>query len=121
VQVYGTRTTDARGGTIALNFFDVRGGRIDHQEIERRAGAFRISLRTGCFCNPGAAETASGIGAERLSACLHRLEAADRLEPEALSQCLGSALGAVRVSLGVASNLQDVERFLAFAATLLEH
>ena len=30
----------------------------------------------------------------------------------------GKSAGAIRVSLGIASNFADVERFLAFAATL---
>jgi hypothetical protein len=44
-----------------------------------------------------------------------------RVTRDDLGRCLdGHTLGAVRVSLGLASNLADVERFLAFASTLLE-
>jgi selenocysteine lyase/cysteine desulfurase len=119
VRLYGPGTTEARGGTIAFDFLDARGGRVDHQEVEKRAAGARISLRTGCFCNPGAAETASGIAGERLATCLRQLEEEDRLDPDDLRRCLDGRLpGAVRVSLGLASNLADVERFLELAATL---
>jgi hypothetical protein len=61
VRLYGPPTTEARGGTITVNFYDARGQMVDHGEIERRAAEANISIRTGCFCNPGAAEIASGI------------------------------------------------------------
>jgi molybdenum cofactor sulfurtransferase len=121
VRLYGPWTLRARGGTLALNFLDARGHLVDHAEVERRAAAAHISLRTGCFCNPGAAEAASGIARARLAACFGRRTGSQRLTRDGLGRCLdGHTLGAVRVSLGVASNLADVERFLAFAATLLD-
>ena len=120
-RLHGPWTMRARGGTLAVNFLDARGQVMDHVEVERRAAAASISLRTGCFCNPGAAEAASGIARARLAACFGRRGADRRLTRDDVGRCLGGrALGAVRVSLGVASNLADVERFLAFAATLLE-
>jgi molybdenum cofactor sulfurtransferase len=118
VRVYGPWTTRGRGGTVALNFHDARGALVPHDEIERRAAAANISLRTGCFCNPGAAEAASGITRARLAACFG---SGGPLTRDGVGRCLdGETMGAVRVSLGLASNLADVERFLAFAATLRE-
>ena len=46
---------------MALNFYDVDGVVIDHQLIEQAANQDNISLRTGCFCNPGAGEMALGL------------------------------------------------------------
>jgi selenocysteine lyase/cysteine desulfurase len=121
VRLYGPWTTRGRGGTLALNFLDARGDGIEHAEVERRAASACISLRTGCFCNPGAAEAASGIARAHLAACFGRRGAGQRVTREDVGRCLdGQTMGAVRISLGVASNLADVERFLAFAATLLE-
>jgi selenocysteine lyase/cysteine desulfurase len=120
-RLYGPWTLRARGGTLAFNFLDARGGLIEHAEVERRAAAARISLRTGCFCNPGAAEAASGIARARLAACYGRRRDGRPPTRGDLGRCLdGNTLGAVRISLGVASNYSDVERFLSFAATLLE-
>lgn len=39
VEVYGSQTTDQRGGTIALNFFAPDGRLIDERVVEHRASA----------------------------------------------------------------------------------
>jgi molybdenum cofactor sulfurtransferase len=61
VQLYGPLDTIDRGGAIAFNLQGADGALIDHREVERAANGERISLRTGCFCNPGAGEAALGI------------------------------------------------------------
>ncbi len=84
VTIYGPRDCRARGGTVAFNIDGV-----PYAEVERRAREAGVSLRGGCFCNPGAAEHALGI--------------------------VGSAeakgkVGAVRISVGLANNVADIER-----------
>jgi selenocysteine lyase/cysteine desulfurase len=103
---------------VAVNFFDRAGQVIDHPVIEREAGRRRLSLRTGCFCNPGGNETALGLSQDELIRCLPGSE--ERLTPEDFSLCLGRRPGAVRASLGIVSNLADVEAYLAFARGLLQ-
>ena len=66
VQVYGPHNTSMRGGTIALNFLTPDGSIIDERVVEQRASTFNLSLRTGCFCNPGAGEAAFHLSQERL-------------------------------------------------------
>jgi molybdenum cofactor sulfurtransferase len=121
VRVYGPTTTEGRGGTITVNFFDPAGRVIDHRMVEDAASQVNISLRTGCFCNPGAGENALGLTSAELKDCFHREE---RMTFEqfivAMSQKDVEAVGAVRVSIGVATNFADVYRFMAFAATLLD-
>jgi molybdenum cofactor sulfurtransferase len=119
VQVYGPRTTERRGGAVALNFTDPAGRVIDHQVIEERANRRNLSLRTGCFCNPGAGEVALGLSRNELTSCFRRAGAA--MSYEDFRGCIdGKGTGAVRVSLGLASNFADVEAFLALAAELVE-
>lgn len=121
VDLYGPSTLDARGATITLNFRDAHGRFLDHREIDARAADRKISLRTGCFCNPGAAETAFGITAEEISACFAQESPRTPLTHESLARCIdGKPTGAVRASLGLASNLADVTRFLDFAAGMAE-
>ena len=50
----GRRPRESRGGTITMNFYDPEGHLLDYRRVEEMAGAQGISLRTGCFCNPGA-------------------------------------------------------------------
>ncbi|HEU4382502.1 MAG TPA: aminotransferase class V-fold PLP-dependent enzyme [Anaeromyxobacteraceae bacterium] len=118
VLLYGPETTERRGATIAMNFRDSTGRLVDHQEVERLAGRAGISVRTGCFCNPGAGEVALGLSKPELVACF--APAGERLSLDDFRHCIdGKSSGAVRISLGVASNFADVQRFLGFARSLL--
>ena len=71
-----------------------------------------ISLRTGCFCNPGAGEQAFNITRRTLRGNqFNRTLGID----EYLTTLGLPTGGAIRVSFGVASTIADVQRFLAFA------
>ena len=69
-------------------------------------------MRTGCFCNPGAGEAAFGLSKERMSGVA---PAPGTSFDEYLARLGMPTGGAVRVSLGLASNFADVHRFMAFA------
>ncbi len=114
VTLYGPTEMTGRGGTITLNFRDASGAFIDHQLIEAKASERRISLRSGCFCNPGAGEMALGISSDQMRACFAR--SPERMTYDDFRRCIdGGSSGAVRVSLGLASNFADVHAFLEFA------
>ena len=57
-----------RGGTITFNLYDPDGHLLDYRRVEELATDRRISIRTGCFCNPGAGETAEGLTEEDMLA-----------------------------------------------------
>jgi selenocysteine lyase/cysteine desulfurase len=87
IELYGPSDESARGAIATFNVLDERGATIPHETVEHVARDVRVSVRGGCFCNPGAAEEAGlGFGAARQ--------------------------GAVRASLGVANDLGDVERLV---------
>ena len=111
--VYGTRSWEHRGATIAFNFLHPDGRVVDERYVDRVAGRHNISLRTGCFCNPGAGELAFTISRETLvgGEFGHGMILDDYMR--AIGLVSG---GAIRASLGLASNLEDVQRFLDFAA-----
>ncbi len=115
VRLYGPATTDMRGGTVTLNFYDPDGHLLDYRRIDELAGAENISLRTGCFCNPGAGETAEGLTEADMLAGLS--SGFDMTLPRFLQvvQHRGKSAGAIRVSLGAVSNVADVDAFLKFA------
>ena len=117
VRIYGPATTAMRGGSVTMNFYDPEGHLLDYRRIEELASLRRISLRTGCFCNPGAGETAEGLTAEDMLA--GAAGGADMTLPRFLQVIQhrgGKSAGAIRVSLGLASNFADIDRFLQFAA-----
>ena len=121
VRVYGPITTERRGGAVTVNFLDRNGRPIDHRGIEDEAGKSNISLRTGCFCNPGAGEIALGISRVELDVCFTRPGHEDRLSLDDFRLCIdGKNSGAVRISIGLVTNFQDVQAFLHFADGLLD-
>jgi selenocysteine lyase/cysteine desulfurase len=130
VEVYGPHTTDQRGGTIALNFFNPNGSLIDERVVDQRASSLRLSLRTGCFCNPGAGEAAFHLSKETLRHVFHE-EPRDLLPQlfkgeggmswdQFLADLGMQSGGAVRVSLGLVTNFADVYRLVQFAQTFLD-
>jgi selenocysteine lyase/cysteine desulfurase len=120
VRVYGPTTTLSRGGAVTANFYDRDGHFIDHRKIESEASQANISLRTGCFCNPGAGEIALGISRVELDVCFTLPGHEQRLSLDDFRLCIdGKSTGAVRISLGLVSNFNDVQAFLAFARSLL--
>ncbi len=119
VRIYGPVTMAARGGTVTMNVYDADGHLLDYRRVEELASQERISLRTGCFCNPGAGEAAEGLTEEDVAAAMD--EQADMTMPRFLQIIThrgGKSAGAIRASLGLASNFADVHRFVQFAAGL---
>ena len=108
-----------REATIAFNIHDATGAAIDHSTVETRASEANISLRTGCFCNPGAGEVALGLSAGELDRCF--TESGNRMSREDFGRCLegGKSPGAVRVSLGLVSTFADVHTFVRCAERFL--
>ena len=111
---------EGRGGAVTVNFFDRHGNPIDHRFIESEANKSNISLRTGCFCNPGAGEVASGVSRVELDVCFHQAGHEERLSVDDFRVCIdGKSSGAVRISLGMVSNFSDIQTMLKFAKGLL--
>ncbi len=116
VLIYGPLDMKDRGGAVAFNFIDQEGHVIPYKLGDKRASDINISLRGGCFCNPGAAEAALHIDADQSYECLESFSPGE-FSLDRFAACLDSeAVGALRVSVGVASNDEDVSRFIRFAA-----
>ncbi len=113
LEIYGPATTRARGATVALNLLDTRGAVVPYETVEARANDAGVALRGGCFCNPGAAEAAFGFDAAQTARCFPAL--GNRFSIPALRACLGGRrpVGAVRLSLGLATTRDDLSRALA--------
>jgi molybdenum cofactor sulfurtransferase len=115
--IYGPRDFDRRGATIAFNFLHPDGGIVDERYVDRIARRHNISLRTGCFCNPGAGEVAFTISRETLVGG----EFGEGMALDDYINAIGlPSGGAIRVSLGLASNPADIDRFTTFAREFLD-
>ena len=120
VDVYGPHTCEARGGTVAFNVRTPAGEVVDFESVITAAANANISLRGGCFCNPGASEAAFGYSASEIAAALEQVHA--DFSYAALRRCLGQKpVGAVRASLGYASTEADVAALLSFLSSFPTH
>ncbi|HEX2209816.1 MAG TPA: aminotransferase class V-fold PLP-dependent enzyme [Longimicrobium sp.] len=116
VALHGPAGMRDRGGTVALNVLRPDGSVVDYRVVEARARQAGISVRGGCFCNPGAAEHAFGFTPAASARCFGAA-AAEGFDLDRLRACMrGRPVGAIRVSLGMASVEADVTRFLDLLA-----
>lgn len=109
-RIYGPTTVEDRGGTIAFNLIDLSGKIIDERLVAMEATHFNISIRTGCFCNPGAGEAALGLNKSTLRSLI-RLKVTSFVD---FVHLFNGPVAAVRVSFGIASTVADAEAFLSF-------
>jgi selenocysteine lyase/cysteine desulfurase len=111
-EIYGPRTWDRRGATIAFNFLHPDGRMVDERFVDVVAASHGVSVRTGCFCNSGAGEIAFSLSKDTLIGA----EFDDGMILDDYRERIGMPTGgAVRVSLGLATNFADVYRFMRFA------
>jgi molybdenum cofactor sulfurtransferase len=121
VHIYGDTANVDRGGTISFNLFDPEGRCLDYEVVETLANAVNISLRTGCFCNPGAGESALSITYDEIAGCLSGV---DRITFNEFVQVMTAntdhdAVGAIRVSVGLVTSISDVYAFVQFLSAFL--
>jgi selenocysteine lyase/cysteine desulfurase len=112
VRIYGPLDDVNRGATVAFNILHESGSVVPYAAVEERARLARVSVRGGCFCNPGASEAAFGFPAELTAKCMASTQASGWSIPR-FAACMGGyAVGAVRASFGIASNSHDVQRLV---------
>ncbi len=112
VKIYGPKNREKTGGTLIMNFFDAQGRTIPFEEVEHKANACNISLRTGCFCNPGIDEINNDLSPEELTDFFTaNIQGGYREMINALQKMRGAA----RISVGIATTKADLDYFIAFA------
>lgn len=118
VKVYGSNNIESMGSAIAFNMLTPSGRIVDSRVIGKLASENNISLRTGCFCNPGSGEHFFEYSEKDEEKCVKEVQRGDLNLEEFLDCVGGKAGGAVRVSLGIASDLNDIERLVHVLITL---
>jgi selenocysteine lyase/cysteine desulfurase len=114
LRIYGPDSLGPRGGTLCFNLLD-RDGRVQpYSPFEHATRAAGISVRGGCFCNPGAAEAAFVHDAARWERCLRAL--GSDFTPQRFAACAGAEAGAIRASVGLATNVADLDRLVDLVA-----
>jgi selenocysteine lyase/cysteine desulfurase len=115
VVCYGPQDTVDRGGTVAFNMLTTDGHVVPFGLVEREAATVGISVRGGCFCNPGCAEKALDLQADEALDCFESIPHGS-FSLGRFAQCMGpdAPIGALRVSVGIPTVDADLDRFEAF-------
>lgn len=121
LEIHGPRDVTARGGTVTVTFFGSDGEALDERRVEELANHANISLRSGCFCNPGAGEIAHGLSQEEMAAFFkaNHTVSFDELR-ETLVHKYHKSIGSIRISVGIATNFEDVYRCVELAKGFLD-
>ena len=121
-RIFGPKNTENRGGTVILNFQDEKGKTFPFYWIEDKTNEKLISIRSGCFCNPGIDETNNCVTSEEMAQYYSsRKEKSFDSSTQYLkymSEQIGRMRGATRVSFGIATTTKDIEVFVDFVASL---
>ncbi len=122
VRLFGPLETENRGGTVILNFQDKDGKTFPFDWIETQANKELISIRSGCFCNPGIDEINHCVSNEEMAQYFRsRKEKTFDSTTKYLkymSEQIGRMRGATRVSFGIATTTYDIEKFVKFVSKL---
>ncbi|NOQ74999.1 MAG: aminotransferase class V-fold PLP-dependent enzyme [Crocinitomix sp.] len=116
VRIFGPTEREDVGGTLIMNFFDKNGDLIPFESIEEEANAEMISIRSGCFCNPGIDEINNCLTTEELAKYFTSRTTGNYYD---MIDFLNKMRGATRVSVGIATRSKDLDTFLNFAKQLL--
>jgi selenocysteine lyase/cysteine desulfurase len=116
VKIYGPENCTMRGPTVSINFLTPEGELIDERIVNLLAAKWDTSIRTGCFCNPGAGEEGMGVSTAALQrqAGIEVKEPPETLDPW-LEQLGLRTAGAIRLSIGFPNTFEDIEAALRFA------
>ena len=114
VRIFGPANRKHIGGTLIMNFFDANGKLIPFEEVEEKANTQMISIRSGCFCNPGVDEVNNCLSNEELSRYFTSRDKGDYYD---MINYLGKMRGATRVSVGIATTTADLNTFIRFVET----
>ncbi len=117
VRIFGPTNRKDRGGNIILNFYNQTGAAHPFEEIEAMASSRMISLRGGCFCNPGIDEVNNCVSTDELARYYTSRDKGDYYDMIAF---LGKMRGAIRLSVGMATTKAYIDAFVKFASTLLD-
>lgn len=108
LKIFGPKDFSKRGGNMIMSFYDMDGHTIPTELIEMRASEQNISIRTGCFCNPGVDEINSCITTDELAGYF---TTHDKGNFHDMVTFIGKMRGSVRVSVGFITNENDINKF----------
>lgn len=120
VRIYGKHNKNdvlLQGPIVTLNFLNNTGGYVGYNEVMTNAAKENIHIRVGCFCNPGGCTKANGLNDDQVEEYYQNKTSCH----DSIDLINGIPLGAVRISLGAYSTMEDVEAFTNFVNKYFVH
>ena len=115
LKIFGPADREESGGTIVMSFCNPDGSLIPFETIEALANGKYISLRSGCFCNPGIDEVNNALSSLELSDYFSHHEQGNYHD---MVKYLHKMRGATRISFGIATIKEDIDQYLDFVKSL---
>ena len=115
LDIFGHPNRENTGGTMIMCFKNPDGSKIGFEKIEELANEKHISIRSGCFCNPGIDETNNCISTEEMTKYFTSRESGNYSD---MINHLQKMRGATRISVGIATNQNDLDSFISFIKSL---
>lgn len=115
VALFGPEDRKKSGGTVIMSFMDDKGAQLSNDLVEFKANAEKISIRSGCFCNPGIDEINNDVAEESLENYFSEKDHGDYCD---FVSYIGKMRGAIRVSVGLATTKADCDTFIKFVKSL---
>jgi selenocysteine lyase/cysteine desulfurase len=115
IKTFGPKNRKNSGATVIMSILDSEGKLYPYAEFEEFANTKMISIRSGCFCNPGIDEISNCISTKALS---DYFASRDQGNCDDVMGYLSKMRGATRVSLGIASTKADVDIFIEFIKSI---
>ena len=119
VRLYGPPDDTDRGATVAFNLLDADGSIVDFRAVEAHAAALASHSGPAASATPGRARPPAASPPRRCGP-VRRGPRAPAHAPRPRRDLWRQGAGAVRASLGIASNEADVDRLIEVLATFPE-
>ena len=111
VQIYGVDDINNHGSIIAFNLKDSHGEYIGFKGVERLCEQKNIKIRSGCTCNPGACNFYLNLTSEEV---MENYKRGNKCWDTKSTSLNGKPTGAIRISFGNSSTIEDVNLFVKF-------
>ncbi len=111
LQIYGVDDINNHGSIIAFNLMDQNGEYIGFKDVEKLCEQKGIKIRSGCFCNPGACNFYLNLTSEEV---MENYKRGNKCWDTKTTSLNGKPTGAIRISFGSNSTLNDLNLFVKF-------
>lgn len=113
--IFGHPERKNTGSTMILSFINPDGNKIPFEKIDELANKDNISLRSGCFCNPGLDEINNCLTTDEISKYFNSRDKGNYWD---MIDSIQKMRGATRISVGMATIKKDLDFFISFVKKL---